>query len=225
MIKIPVITIDGPSGAGKGSLALKLATKMNFNLLDSGAIYRLAALSVEREQISMAHPGDVVAAISGMKIKFEPGDDVCLPFLKGEDVSAIIRQDNIAQLASKLAAMPQVRSALLQLQKDFLKPPGLVADGRDMGTVVFPDANCKIFLLASAEERAKRRYKQLNNMGFDCNIDQLLSDIQERDGRDMARAESPLRPAKDAIVVDSTNMTFDTVFDLVYSHILDMQNQ
>lgn len=219
---IKVITIDGPSGVGKGSVALKLSQALGFHILDSGAIYRLAALHIQNQKVDVKDSDALVSSINTMKIHFETGDELCTPFLDQQDVSSIIRQDDIAQKASVIAAIPEVRMALLQIQKDFAQNPGLIADGRDMGTTVFPDAFCKFYLMASAEERAKRRYKQLINMGLDCKINSLLDEINARDKRDMNRSASPLKPAHDAIIVDTTSLSFDSVYQLVSSHVEEL---
>lgn len=219
-----VITVDGPSGSGKGSLALRLARSLGFHILDSGAIYRLAALKALKEEVDLEDEQAVVAVITDMQIRFASGDELTIPYLDDEDVAEQIRTEETATAASTVAAYPAVRQSLLELQRDFFQPPGLVADGRDMGTTVFPDAKIKIFLHASAEERAKRRYKQLINMGLSANIDDLLSEIEARDERDRNRSVSPLVPATDAVIVDSTMMDLDKVFELVLSHIEDVNN-
>ncbi len=217
-----VITIDGPSGAGKGSLALRVAKALGFHILDSGAIYRLAALKALKSGVDLQDEQAVLDAIRDLDIRFERGDELTIPYLDGVDVSNDIRSEQTASAASIIAAYPSVRERLLQVQRDFFQPPGLVADGRDMGTTVFPDAKIKIFLHASAEERAKRRYKQLKNMGIEANMADLLREIEERDERDRNRAVSPLVPAHDAIIVDSSMMDLDQVFDLVMQHIEDV---
>ncbi len=217
-----VITIDGPSGAGKGSLALRVARALGFHILDSGAIYRLAALKALKSGVDLHDESAVLEAIRDLDIRFERGDELTVPYLDGEDVSSDIRSEETARAASIIAAYPAVRERLLQIQRDFLQPPGLVADGRDMGTTVFPDARIKIFLHASAEERAKRRYKQLKNMGIEANMADLLREIEDRDERDRNRSVSPLVPAPDAIIVDSSMMDLDQVFDLVMQHIEDV---
>jgi CMP/dCMP kinase len=214
-----IITIDGPSGSGKGSLALLVARELGFNILDSGAIYRLAALQVLRKQVNQADESAVLAAISSMQISFKSGDELTIPFLDGEDVSKQIREEKTAASASVIAAYPTIREQLLQLQRDFAQPPGLVADGRDMGTVVFPEAKIKLYLHASAEERAKRRYKQLIDMGLTASIADLQREIEIRDERDKNRPVSPLVPATDAVVVDSSMMDLQHVFELVMDHI------
>lgn len=221
---VSVITIDGPSGVGKGSVALKLSQTLGFHILDSGAIYRLAALQVQNEQIDVEDVEALVACLAQMNIHFETGDELCIPFLNQQNVASIIRQDEIAQKASIIAAIPEVRAALLQVQRDFAQEPGLIADGRDMGTTVFSNAICKFYLMASAQERAKRRYKQLINMGLECNINSLLDEINARDERDMNRSTSPLKPAHDAIIVDTTSLSFDSVYQLVSSHVDETLN-
>lgn len=216
---IPIITIDGPSGVGKGSIALQLAQSLGFNLLDSGAIYRLAALSIMQNNVNADNLNDVLNCIEGMDIYFETGEELCIAFLDKQDVGQKIRQDKVAIMASKIAVIPEVRELFLEVQRNFAKAPGLIADGRDMGTTVFPDSPCKFYLIASAEERAKRRFKQLNDMGIECNIAALLNDINERDERDSSRKVSPMKPAIDAIVVDTTSLSFNSVLKLVSSHV------
>ncbi len=216
---IPVITIDGPSGVGKGSIALQLAQSLGFNLLDSGAIYRLAALSIMQNNVDADDLKAVLNCVKDMDIYFETGEELCIAFLDKQDVGQEIRQDKVAVMASKIAAFPEVREVFLDVQKGFVKTPGLIADGRDMGTTVFPDAVCKFYLIASAEERAKRRFKQLNDMGFECNIAALLEDINARDERDSSRVASPMKPATDALVVDTTSLSFESVLKLVSSHV------
>ena len=214
-----VVTIDGPSGSGKGSLALQVAHELNFHLLDSGAIYRLLALKSMQQDVDLDQENDVIAVLEGFDIDFEPGDELPVPFLDGQDVSAELRQESMGEAASRVARHAGVRRSLLDLQRSFFKPPGLVADGRDMGTVVFPEARFKFFLNASIEIRAQRRYKQLINMGLSASISQLQADIAERDERDQSRSTSPLRPAEDALVVDSSLLDLTQVTELVLSHI------
>lgn len=214
-----VITIDGASGSGKGSLASRIAEKYGFHLLDSGAIYRLAALCALRQKVDLNQEDRVVEAIRDMNIRFEPGAELTIPFLDNEDVSLEIRQESTGSAASQIAAYAGVRQQLLGLQQDFFKAPGLIADGRDMGTVVFSDAKFKFYLYASAEIRALRRYKQLISMGMSASIDRLRAEIDERDERDFNRSESPLVPAADAIVVDSSLLDLGQVTHLVISHI------
>jgi cytidylate kinase len=214
-----VITIDGPSGSGKGSLALRMAEKLGFNLLDSGAIYRLAALKVVQKAADLNQESSVLDAISDLDIRFEIGEDLSIPFLDGVDVSTQIRQEATSEAASVIAQYPSVRQRLLGLQQDCFQAPGLVADGRDMGTVVFPQARFKFFLYASVEIRAKRRHNQLIAMGISSNIAQLQADLTERDERDRNRTESPLVPASDAIVIDSSILDLEQVIDLATGHI------
>lgn len=214
-----VITIDGPSGSGKGSLALRIAKKLGFHLLDSGAIYRLAALKASRMQVDLNDEEAVLKALQDFDIRFENGEELSIPYLDNEDVSSEIRLEKSGDAASIVARHAGVRARLLECQRQFFQPPGLVADGRDMGTVVFADARIKFFLYASVEIRAQRRYKQLISMGISANIARLQEDIDERDQRDRNRSESPLLPATDALVVDSSLLDLDQVSDLMMSHI------
>ena len=214
-----VIAIDGPSGSGKGSLAIHIARELNFHLLDSGAIYRLLALKAIRQEVNLDQENEVLPILDDFNIRFESGDELAVPFLDDQDVSAELRQETIGDAASRVALHAAVREGLLSLQRSFLKPPGLVADGRDMGTVVFPKARFKFFLNASIEIRAHRRYKQLINMGLSANIAHLRADIAERDERDQSRNVSPLKPAEDALVVDSSLLDLTQVTELVLSHI------
>ncbi len=214
-----VVAIDGPGGSGKGSLALRVAKNLGFHLLDSGAIYRLAALKSLHQGIDLELEDEVVNALQNLDIRFEVGEELTIPFLEGEDVSAEIRQESTAEAASIIARFAQVRQLLLGWQQRCFRAPGLVADGRDMGTVVFPAAKFKFFLYASVEIRAVRRYKQLISMGMSANIDELQADISERDDRDRSRTESPLIPATDALVVDSSLLNLEQVTELVMSHI------
>lgn len=214
-----VIAIDGPSGSGKGSLAIHIARELNFHLLDSGAIYRLLALKAIRQKVNLDQENEVLPILDDFNIRFESGAELAVPFLDDQDVSAELRQETIGDAASRVARHAVVREGLLSLQRSFLKPPGLVADGRDMGTVVFPKARFKFFLNAGIEIRAHRRYKQLINMGLSANIAHLRADIAERDERDQSRSVSPLRPAEDALVVDSSLLDLTQVTELVLSHI------
>lgn len=207
MSAVPVITVDGPSGAGKGTVAKLLAEQLKFKILDSGALYRLTGLLVNRAGNGFDNEAQAAELASSMQVEFT-ADGV---ILNGEDVSLAIRTESAGNDASKVAAMPAVRAALLDWQKAFAKMPGLIADGRDMGTTVFPQAPLKIFLTASAEERAQRRHKQLNEKGISSNIAALAAEIAERDERDRTRATSPLVPADDAIVIDSTSLSIDEV--------------
>lgn len=214
-----VIAIDGPGGSGKGTLARSVAREFDFHLLDSGAIYRLLALKSQQQGIDLDDAERVAAQIDDFDIRFEIGDTLAIPFLDGRNVADELRLEATGDAASRVARHPPVRERLLELQRSFFRPPGLVADGRDMGTVVFPDARFKFFLYASVEIRAQRRYKQLINMGLSASIPQLQADIAERDDRDQSRSVSPLRPAEDALVVDSSLLDLAQVTDLVLSHI------
>jgi cytidylate kinase len=211
-----VIAIDGPSGSGKGSLAIHIARELNFHLLDSGAIYRLLALKAIRQEVNLDQENEVLPILDDFNIRFESGAELAVPFLDDQDVSAELRQETIGDAASRVA---RHTAGLLSLQRSFLKPPGLVADGRDMGTVVFPKARFKFFLNAGIDIRAHRRYKQLINMGLSANIAHLRADIAERDERDQSRSVSPLKPAEDALVVDSSLLDLTQVTELVLSHI------
>jgi cytidylate kinase len=214
-----VVAIDGPGGSGKGSLALAVARKLGFHLLDSGAIYRLAALRALGLGIDLSKQADVVDVLEDMDIRFEFGDELSIPFLDDKDVSHAIRQESTGNAASIIAQYAKVRKQLLHRQRACFQPPGLVADGRDMGTVVFPTAKFKFFLYAAPKIRALRRYKQLISMGISANIDALQAEISERDERDRNRTESPLITATDAIIIDSGMLDLRQVTDLVMSHI------
>ena len=197
-----IVTVDGPSGSGKGSLAVKLARELGFSLLDSGAIYRLVAIKALREKLDLDQEDAVVKVLDDFDIHFEAGEDLVIPFLDGEDVTSQIRTEEAGEVASQVARHPRVRQGLMALQKSFFKSPGLVADGRDMGTEVFPEARFKFYLYASVEIRAQRRYKQLINMGLSANIAQLQAEISERDERDSNRpadAEQRLTDVLDRI--------------------------
>lgn len=212
---IPVITVDGPSGSGKGTLCRKIADALQFSLLDSGALYRITAVAADRLGIDAGNAEAVAGIVKDLNIHFESSDEGVRAFLDGEDVRQKILLEKTAMDASTLAAHPAVRKALLNRQRAFRKAPGLVADGRDMGTTVFPDAPVKIFLTASAEERARRRYQQLLEFGESANLRALLEDIQARDARDMQRLASPLQAAEDAVVIDSTTLPLQAVFNRV----------
>jgi cytidylate kinase len=216
--QVPVITIDGPSGAGKGTVARIVAERLGWHLLDSGAIYRVLAVAIEHHNVSIEHEEPLIPMAAHLDVQFtitSMGESKVV--LEGEDVTSAIRAEKIAVLASKIAAFPRVREALLRRQRAFRVSPGLVADGRDMGTVVFTDSRVKVFLTASAEERSQRRYKQLKDKGFDVNIERLLDDIRQRDERDQNREVAPLVPAKGALSVDSTNLTIAQVVDEIFS--------
>ncbi len=207
----PVITIDGPSGAGKGTLCKAMAEALQWHLLDSGAIYRVLALAALHHQVDVTSEDALVPLAAHLDVRFVASNGNLEVILEGEDVSAEIRTQDVANAASQVAAFPRVREALLRRQRAFREAPGLIADGRDMGTVVFPDAPVKIFLDASSEERAHRRMLQLQEKGFSVNFERLLAEIKERDDRDRNRAVAPLVPAADALVLDSTSMSIEEV--------------
>lgn len=209
----PVITIDGPSGAGKGTLCKAMAEALGWHLLDSGAIYRVLALAALHHQVDVSTQEALVPLAAHLDVRFIASCADLQVILEGEDVSAEIRTQEVANAASQVAAFPRVREALLRRQRAFREAPGLIADGRDMGTVVFPDAPVKIFLDASAEERANRRMLQLQHKGFSVNFDRLLTEIKERDDRDRNRAVAPLVPAENALVLDSTSMNIEQVIE------------
>ena len=211
----PVVTIDGPGGSGKGTLSSLVAAKLGWHLLDSGALYRIVAVSAQSQAIDLEDENALVVMIADLQIAFA-GDIVDV---NGKDLSDIIRTEETGVAASRVAALPGVRDAILALQKSFQRAPGLVADGRDMGTVVFPHSKAKIFLDASAEARADRRYKQLKNKGLSVNLRDLLEQIQERDARDRGRAVAPLKPAADALIIDSTQMTIEEVLETIMTEV------
>ncbi|GMM87556.1 (d)CMP kinase [Vibrio fortis] len=215
----PVITVDGPSGAGKGTLCMLLAEKLGFHLLDSGAIYRVLALAAIHHGVDTESEDALVPLATHLDVQFIAEGELVKVILEGEDVSGELRKEETGMAASKVAALPRVREALLRRQRAFSAAPGLVADGRDMGTVVFTNAEAKIFLDASAEERANRRLKQLQGKGLDVKFDDLLSEIQERDDRDRNRPVAPLRPAEDALVLDSTSMNIEQVVEKALHYI------
>jgi len=216
---VPVVTIDGPSGAGKGTLCRLVAERTGFHLLDSGALYRLTALAAMQQGVDLLHEAAVADVAATLDVRFAPTMDGTRIFLKSADVSSAIRREQVGMNASVVAAYPQVRVALLERQRAFAQLPGLVADGRDMGTVVFPDAPVKIFLTASAEERARRRVVQLQEAGVQPDRVQILEDIRARDLRDTQRSTAPLKPASDAVVLDSTNMSVDQVLEAILQRV------
>lgn len=214
----PVITIDGPTASGKGTISRLLAQRLGWHILDSGALYRLVALAAEKHGIALDDAESLRPLAAHLDVEFVAGEgaEEMSILLEGEDVTLDLRTETCGNGASKVAAIPAVREALLERQHAFREAPGLVADGRDMGTVVFPDAKLKIFLTASAEERARRRYNQLMAKGLSVTMRALLDEIAERDRRDSQRAASPLVPAKDAVLVDTSTMSIDEVMDQLW---------
>ncbi len=215
-VRIPIVTIDGPSSSGKGTISRIVADRVGWHLLDSGALYRLVALSGE---LHGADPDDVEAHVGlaqRMRVQFGAGDDGSERVeLNGRDVTRDLRSESTGQGASRVAAWPAIRAALVDRQRAFARPPGLIADGRDMGTVIFPEADLKVFLTASADERAQRRYKQLIAKGSAASLRDLSREIAERDQRDATRSVAPLKPAADATVLDSTGLSIDAVVERV----------
>jgi cytidylate kinase len=213
----PVIAIDGPSGSGKGTICKLLAAKLGWNLLDSGALYRLTALAAKHHGVETDDEDalQILAAHLDVQFLVQEGEDDLQVILEGESVTQELRLEETGAMASIIAAIPGVRTALLDRQREFADLPGLIADGRDMGTVVFPEAQLKVYLDASVEERANRRYKQLINKGHDASLDAILNDLKKRDERDTQRAVAPLRPAEQAIVLDSTSLSIDEVLEIV----------
>lgn len=214
-MQIKIITIDGPSGTGKGTMANLLSQHLGWRCLDSGALYRLVGLAVKRAGINTENVEKVSEIVRNMDINFRP-DGIRM---SSEDVTNAIRTEEIGNMASKIAAIPEVRTELLAWQRDYVQEPGLVADGRDMGTTVFPEARLKIFLTASPEERAKRRYKQLKEKGLDVNLKNLIEEIRKRDDRDQNRSVAPLRAADDALVIESTRLSIEDVFNRILEQV------
>ena len=211
----PVICIDGPSGAGKGTLSQRLAAELGWHLLDSGALYRVVGFAGRLASVSLEDSDTIAGIARSLDVDFRPTDDGVSVWLAGKDVTCNLRTEEGGRDASTVAALPAVREALLLRQQELARPPGLIADGRDMGTVVFPRAPLKIFLTASAEARAERRFHQLQGMGESVSLARLLTDIEQRDARDQSRIVSPLVPADDAIVIDSTALSADEVLQAV----------
>ena len=214
---VPIVTIDGPSSSGKGTISRLVAARVGWNLLDSGALYRLVALAGELKRVDPEDVGEHVSLARTMKVQFSSVDGRERVLLDGQDVTARLRTETTGAGASRVAAWPAVRAALVDRQKAFATPPGLVADGRDMGTVIFPEARLKVFLTASAEERAQRRHKQLIEKGSAASLAALSREIAERDLRDSTRQVAPLRPAPDAQLLDSTGLSIDAVVERVIS--------
>ena len=210
---IPVLTIDGPSGVGKGTVANIVAADLKWHILDSGAIYRAFALAASKRDIQIDNTGQLLELASNLDLRFAPdtAKNVLWVYLDNQEVSSELRTEKTAELASKFAMIGPLRESLLKRQQDFRKLPGLVADWRDMGTVVFKDAPYKVFLTANVEERAKRRLKQLHLRGITGNISHTLEDVRKRDERDASRKHSPLKPSKDALIIDTSDLTVDEV--------------
>ena len=224
--KACVVAIDGPSGAGKGTIARRVAMELGFHFLDSGAVYRAAALQCVRSGVDLADDQAAARLIEGLDVSFSEvrsnDDDVTTVervLLDGTDVSKELRSETTADAASRIASLPGVRKTLLSVQRDFLLPPGLVADGRDMGTVVFPQAQLKIYMTASARVRAERRLRQLNELGIEATLAGLMQEIETRDLRDSTRRHAPLVAAKDARTIDTTGLGIDAAVDLVLDHV------
>ncbi len=219
-LSAPVLTLDGPSGVGKGTTALLLAEHLAWQVLDSGAIYRLLAYAAKAQHIRLDDEAALAALIPKLSVRFVPLFDqhTVAVYWAGEDISAQVRSRNTGEWASQVAVWPQVRHALLAWQRQFQQQPGLIADGRDMGTMVFPCAKVKIFLTAQPEERAKRRYKQLKEKGIDANMPAILQELNLRDARDQNRQVAPLLPAEDALVIDTSNLSVSDVVSVILAH-------
>ncbi len=217
--RVPVITVDGPSGSGKGTVCRLLADTLGWRLLDSGALYRLTALAASHHGVSMDDEEALVVLAAHLDVQFASRDGVVQIILEGEEVTQAIRSESVGNDASVIAAIGTVRTALIERQRAFAELPGLIADGRDMGTVVFPDAILKVYLDASVEERASRRYNQLINKGLNASLEVILNDLQERDARDMNRSVAPLKPASDAMVLDSTSMSIEEVLGAILEEV------
>jgi cytidylate kinase len=219
---IPVITIDGPSGVGKGTVCLRLAQHLGWHTLDSGAMYRVLALAAQRHTIQLDDENALATLAIDLKINFVSLTDGIKVILEDEDVSLSLRTESTGAVASQIAALPAVREALLDRQRAFRQVPGLVADGRDMGTVVFSNALLKVFLTATCEERASRRYKQLKEKGIDAKLDSLVTEIADRDKRDTTRSIAPLQPAPNALLINTTGISVDKVMARILSVLDDL---
>ncbi|MCK5720367.1 MAG: (d)CMP kinase [Thiomargarita sp.] len=219
MENIPVITIDGPSGVGKGTVSLKLAQHLEWHVLDSGAIYRVLAFAADNTNLAMKDEVALVKLANNLDFSFETSFDAIKTVLDGKEITADLRKEACGRAASKLAVLPKVRLALLERQRIFRQSPGLVADGRDMGTIVFPNASLKIFLTASCEERANRRYKQLINGNLNIKLPEILTDIIQRDKRDKSRKAAPLIAAEDAYIIDTTALSIEAVVQQILAKI------
>jgi cytidylate kinase len=222
---VPVLTIDGPSGSGKGTISRAVAERLGWHFLDSGALYRAAGLAASWAEIELDDDAALARCALQVEVRFvdRPGDEP-LVHVNGVEASAELRTETCGATASAIAALPEVRAALVDKQRSFRRPPGLVADGRDMGTVIFPDAQTKVFLTASAAERADRRYKQLKQKGLEVNMPALLRDILARDARDAQRPVAPLKPADDAVLIDTTGTPIDAVVSRVLDLVLSTMN-
>lgn len=222
---VPVLTIDGPSGSGKGTISRAVAERLGWHFLDSGALYRAAGLAASWAEIELDDAAALARCALQVEVRFvdRPGDEP-LVHVNGVEASAELRTETCGATASAIAALPEVRAALVDKQRSFRRPPGLVADGRDMGTVIFPDAQTKVFLTASAAERADRRYKQLKQKGLEVNMPALLRDILARDARDAQRPVAPLKPADDAVLIDTTGTPIDAVVSRVLDLVLSTMN-
>lgn len=221
-MKAPVITIDGPLGSGKGTIAAGLARRLGWHLLDSGALYRLVAVAALKAGVSAEDEAALALLARHMDVELAIRRGEVVARLDGVSVRRALRSHEVSDIASRVAALPEVRAALAERQRAFAKPPGLVADGRDMGTVIFPDAPLKIYLTASVEARAERRYKQLKEKGESVNLSRLFRDIEARDHRDMTRPVAPLRPAADAVIIDSTDLTVEAVLEKIVRLVEEM---
>jgi cytidylate kinase len=219
--QVSVIAIDGPGGSGKGTVALRLARDLGWHLLDSGALYRLVAVAAMDQGLTADDAEALGRLAADLDVEFAAAGEGIVVRLQGCDISDRLRAEEVSALSSQIAAVPAVRAALINRQRDFRQPPGLVADGRDMGTVIFPDAALKIFLTASPDARAKRRYKQLKEKGENVNLSRLSRDIEMRDQRDRTRAVSPLKAADDAHVIDSTELSIDEVMRRIHDLLHD----